>query len=87
MNWIFERTSDIAHGRATSKDGQYIYCGAFNPDTCQPNGLGAHYSKDGKYIEGGYWEEGLLENALTEEEYNTEQNQQYLSSITTRNKW
>lgn len=89
MKWNFEKNQDYAQTRATCivPNDESTYVGAFNPISCQPNGLDAHYSKDGKYIEGGYWEEGVLATAFNEEEYNAEQNQQYLSSLTARNKW
>ena len=45
------------------------YYGEINREEIQPHGLGAHYTKEGNYIQGGYWEHGVLKNTMSQEDY------------------
>jgi hypothetical protein len=38
----------------------------------QPHGIGAHYTKEGMYIQGGFWENGVLKHSETQEEYESQ---------------
>ena len=70
MNWIYRSGDDSTGCRdATCKEDGSTYYGEWSGS--QPNGLGAR-SKDGVFIEGGYWSNGILIDSMTQEEYDKE---------------
>ena len=73
MHWRLESHSSASGNRqrliCIIPNDESWYYGEINRDELQPNGLGAHYTKDGKYIQGGYWEHGVLKNSMPQDEY------------------
>ena len=72
MQWILEASSTGTTKRKLTRtnpiDGSWYY-GDIDRERIQPNGRGAYYTEDGKYIQGGIWENGILKRSLSQEEY------------------
>ena len=72
MQWRLEPYSTGTTKRklvcAVPNDESWYY-GEINREEIQPHGRGAHYSKEGVYIQGGIWENGRLITAISQEDY------------------
>lgn len=72
MQWRLEPYSTGTTKRklvCTIPDDESWYYGDICEKTIQPHGRGAHYSKEGTYIQGGWWENGILKTSMSQEDY------------------
>ena len=72
MQWRLEPYSTGTTKRklvCTIPDDESWYYGDICEKIIQPHGRGAHYSKEGVYIQGGWWENGILKTSMSQEDY------------------
>lgn len=72
MQWRLEAystgTSKRRLTRINPEDGSW-YSGEICRESIQPHGRGAYYTAEGKYIQGGQWENGILKTSISQEDY------------------